>query len=65
LFFAGDGSAEESAKTEKAVVPMQRDRGCGPWGEDVIVDRRQGVIVSRDERSCPVKQPENYRARSS
>ena len=31
LFLAGDGSAEESAKTEKAVVFVQRDRGRGPW----------------------------------
>ena len=31
LFLAGDGSAEESAKTEKAVVFVQRDRGGGPW----------------------------------
>ena len=31
LFLAGDGSAEESAKTEKAVVFVQRDRDGGPW----------------------------------
>src|SRR5438034_8229391 len=31
LFLAGDGSAEESAKTEKAVVFVQRVRGRGPW----------------------------------
>jgi len=31
LFLGGDGSAEESAKTEKAVVFVQRDRGRGPW----------------------------------
>jgi hypothetical protein len=49
LFLGGDGSAEESAKTEKAVVFVQHDRGCGPWGEDVFVNRRKTVIVSKDK----------------
>jgi len=47
LFLGGDGSAEESAKTEKAVVFVQRDRGRGAGGKDVLVARKTAVFVNR------------------
>jgi len=47
LFLAGDGSAEESAKTEKAVVFVQRDRGR-TTAVSVLVGEN-AVIVSSGE----------------
>ena len=45
LFLAGDGSAEESAKTEKAVVFVQRDRGR-TTAVSVLVGENAAIVSS-------------------